>query len=247
MISRRVVGPILLVVVWFVVAEARWISPLFLPKPFEVVTALWVGLVNGPLIQDLFQSTMWTMAAFVIGTILGMPLGIMMGQWKAVGDLFEVTTDFFRSLPVIVLFPLFMVFFGIGTAAKVAAGAFAAGLIVLISAWYGVKNSRGIRKEMARSFGATPWQVFKLVTIWDALPLIVSGLRMGISMALIIVLVTEMFFGTDFGLGRRIYDAGLLYRMPEMFANIILAGALGFFLNRSILLLENRKVDWGGK
>ena len=87
------------------------------------------------------------------------------------------------------------------------------------------------------------WKVY----IPSAVPTIVAGLRLAISLGLVVVLVTEMFTGTTAGLGKRIYDTGLVYEIPTMYAVITVAGLLGFILNKAIVILERRIAHWSGQ
>ncbi len=97
---------------------------------------------------------------------------------------------------------------------------------------------------MLRSFGATPWQIFCLAVLRDAVPHIAAGLRICVSLSLVLVIVTEMFLSATSGLGRQIYDFYLAYRVPEMYAVIILLGLLGFGANKLCLVFEHRMAFW---
>jgi NitT/TauT family transport system permease protein len=99
---------------------------------------------------------------------------------------------------------------------------------------------------VARSLKASRWQIFWKVVLPDALPEILIGLRTGISIALIVVLMTEMFLGTTRGLGQMIYNAQIMYDTSTMFVGILTCGLLGYFLNKLLLLVEYRAVHWKG-
>ena len=97
---------------------------------------------------------------------------------------------------------------------------------------------------VARSFKATGWQIFSNVALPEALPEIVVGLRTGVSIALIVILMTEMFLGTQMGLGQMIYNAHLMYDIPTMYVGILVTGALGYGLNLVLLFIERRVIHW---
>ena len=97
---------------------------------------------------------------------------------------------------------------------------------------------------MLRSFGASPWQIFHLSVFRDALPHIMAGLRICVSLSLVLVVITEMFLSATSGLGRQIYDFYLAYRVPEMYVVIILLGIIGFCGNRLAMFLERRVSFW---
>jgi NitT/TauT family transport system permease protein len=116
----------------------------------------------------------------------------------------------------------------------------------MVNTIYGVRNASIMRRRVAASFGAGYWIIFWKVTLFDALPTIVAGIRTAISLGLIVVMVTEMWMGTERGLGQKIYEWGLMYRVPEMYAAIILAGGLGYCLNKIFVLFESRFIHWRG-
>jgi NitT/TauT family transport system permease protein len=175
------------------------------------------------------------------------PVGLLLGYSKAIYESMEVVVDFFRSIPVFCLFPLFLVFFGIGDTAKICTAAWSSSFIILVNTMYGVRNSTKTRRMVAQTMGATKVQILCEVIVPDALPDIVVGMRNGLSLALIVVVVTEMFMGTRFGLGREIFDASMVYQIPRMYAAILVTGLLGYALNKIFVLIERRVVHWAGK
>jgi NitT/TauT family transport system permease protein len=95
--------------------------------------------------------------------------------------------------------------------------------------------------------GANRFNIFKDVLFWESLPQSFIGLRSGISIALVIVIVAEMFIGTEQGLGKRIIDAQQVLNVKDMYASILITGILGYALNVLFLLIEKRFVHWSGK
>ncbi len=241
------VGPIVLFIVWDVVVRAGLIKPILLPPPLATLQTLLVGLAGGPLLAD-FAVTVWrTVEAFVIAAVVGMPLGILLGSNEKAYRSVEFLIDFFRSTPSSALIPLFLLIFGVSDINKVAIAAFGAFLIVVFNSAYGVMNARKMRVMAARVMGASRWQIFKDVLIWESLQPSFVGLRSAVSMALVIVIVAEMFIGSDTGLGHRIIDAQQVLNVKSMYAAILAAGALGYLLNLLFLVLEKRLIHWSGK
>jgi NitT/TauT family transport system permease protein len=241
------VGPIALFVVWDLVVRAGLIKAILLPPPLATLQTLVVGLAGGPLLAD-FLVTVWrTVEAFVIAAAVGMPLGILLGSNEKAYRSVEFLIDFFRSTPSSALIPLFLLIFGVSDINKVAIAAFGAFLIVVFNSAYGVMNARKMRVMAARVMGASRWQIFKDVLIWESLQPSFVGLRSAVSMALVIVIVAEMFIGSDTGLGHRIIDAQQVLNVKSMYAAILAAGALGYLLNLLFLVLEKRLIHWSGK
>ena len=176
-----------------------------------------------------------------------MPLGVLLGSNERAYRSVEFLIDFFRSTPSSALIPLFLLIFGVSDINKVAIAAFGALLIVVFNSAYGVINARKQRVMAARVMGATRWQVFKDVLIWESLQPSFVGLRSAVSMALVIVIVAEMFIGSDTGLGHRIIDAQQVLNVKSMYAAILAAGALGYALNILFLIAERHIVHWSGR
>jgi NitT/TauT family transport system permease protein len=241
------IGPLVLFIVWDLVVRLGFIRAILLPPPLDALGTLITGLFGGPLLND-FLITVWrTVQAFLIAAVVGMPLGVLLGSAEKAYRSVEFLIDFFRSTPSSALIPLFLMIFGVSDINKVAIAAFGALLIVVFNSAYGVINARKQRVMAAKVMGASRWQVFKDVLIWESLQPSFVGLRSAVSMALVIVIVAEMFIGADSGLGNRIINAQQVMNVKDMYASILAAGALGYALNVLFLLLERRIVHWSGR
>ena len=241
------IGPVFLFIVWDMVVRFGFIKPILLPPPADSVTALINGLAGGPLLKD-FAVTLWrTFQAFMVAAVVGVPLGVVLGSNERAYRSVEFLVDFFRSTPSSALIPLFLMIFGVSDINKVAIAAFGALLIVVFNSAYGVINARKQRVMAARVMGASRWQIFKDVLIWESLQPSFVGLRSAVSMALVIVIVAEMFIGSDSGLGNRIINSQQVMNVRDMYASILAAGAMGYTLNVLFLTAERRIVHWSGR
>lgn len=241
------VGPVVLFIIWDLVVRLGFIKAILLPPPIDALGALLGGLAGGPLLAD-FGMTVWrTVQAFLIAAVLGMPLGVLLGSNERAYSSVEFLIDFFRSTPSSALIPLFLMIFGVSDINKVAIAAFGALLIVVFNSAYGVINARKQRVMAAKVMGATRWQVFRDVLIWESLQPSFVGLRSAVSMALVIVIVAEMFIGADSGLGNRIINSQQVMNVKDMYASILAAGALGYVLNVLFLVIERKIVHWSGR
>ena len=242
-----IIGPIALFIFWDLVVRFGFIKPILLPTPAATLQALVTGLAGGPLLAD-FAVTVWrTIEAFLIAAVVGVPLGVLLGSNEKAYRSVEFLIDFFRSTPSSALIPLFLLIFGVSDVNKIAIAAFGALLIVLFNSAYGVINARKQRVMAAKVMGASRWQIFKDVLIWESLQPTFVGLRSAVSMALVIVIVAEMFIGSDSGLGHRIIDAQQVLNVKSMYAAILAAGALGYALNILFLIAERKIVHWSGR
>ncbi|MBV8623499.1 MAG: ABC transporter permease [Herbaspirillum sp.] len=242
-----IVGPIALFAVWDLVVRAGWIKAILLPPPEATLMAMLKGLAGGPLLMDFSVTVVRTLEAFVIAMVLGVPIGVLLGSNERAYRSVEFLIDFFRSTPSSALIPLFLLIFGVSDINKVAIAAFGAFLIVLFNSAYGVLNARKQRVMAAKVMGASRWRIFCDVLLWESLQATFVGLRSAVSMALVIVIVAEMFIGSENGLGHRIIDTQQVLNVREMYAAILSAGALGYVLNVVFIIIEKRIVHWSGR
>jgi ABC-type nitrate/sulfonate/bicarbonate transport system permease component len=203
--------------------------------------------MEGAIWADFRGTAVRTLYAFAIAAVAGIPAGIVLGANRTIYRSVEFAIDFFRSTPATAMFPLFLLVFGIGEFSQVAVAAFAAWLVILFNVAYGVMNARQTRILAARVMGATTGQVFRHVMFFESLPQTFVGLRVGVSMALVVIIVAEMFIGSSNGMGRRIIDAQQVFDLAQMYASILVTGVLGYGLNVFFLALERHFVRWSGK
>jgi len=242
-----VVGPLLVLVLWFLLNALHVVKPVFLPSIDRVFSELYRLFATGQILGDLGGTVMRWIIGLAVGVCIGVPLGMLMGYSDRVYGSLEIVVDFFRSVPAMTLFPLFLVFFGLGDKAKISIAAWGSLLYVMVSAMYGVKHSRHTRLMVAKTLRATPLQTFTKFVFPDALPEIAGGMRVAISLSLVLVVASEMMMGTSLGLGKRILDASLVYNMSQMYATIIVAGLVGYISNKLFVLLESKLIHWAGR
>lgn len=242
-----IIVPLIILVIWAILSNLKIISPLFLSSPKEVFLTIINLFTSGVIIPDILFTLYRTLLGFIIACLIGIPIGLLMGYYDKVYDSLEFVVEFFRSIPATALFPLFLLFFGIGDQSKIALTAWAAGLVLIINSMYGVHLGKELRIKSAKTMRLSGFNLFKKIIFPEASPQIFSGMRIAISLSLIIVVVTEMFIGTTFGLGLRIMEAQLVYRISEMYAVIFITGILGFIINKGFILAENKLVHWKGK
>lgn len=241
------VGVIGLLAVWSLAVAAQWVDPVLLPSPAATFKALWQGMDSGPLGFDFVKTVYRTAASTAIAAVIAIPLGIVLGSSERVYRSLEFVIDFFRSTPASAMFPLFLVLFGVGDETKISVAAFGAILVILFNVAYGVMNARKTRLLAAKVMGASQLRVLFDVMLRESLPQTFVGLRNGVSLALVIIVVAEMFIGSQDGLGHSVFEAQQLFDMPRMYAAIFAAGALGYGLNLLFLIIERRFVHWSGK
>jgi len=238
---------IALLALWEIVCALGLISPLLLAAPHSIVQWLAENVSSLDLWIDVGVTLRRVSLAFVLSALIGIPIGVAMGYFPTLEKVLTLPVDFGRSIPATALFPLFLIFFGKGEGPRVAAAVYGAALIIAINAMSGIKQANTIRVQAARVMGASGLQLFSRVLLPEAMPSILTGLRLGVSLAFVIVVLVEMFVGTTAGIGQQLMDAQTLYEIPEMYALIFIAGLLGYLINQIFIAVEGRIAHYVGR
>jgi NitT/TauT family transport system permease protein len=239
-------GPVAFLAVWQVICMAHVVRPVLLPTPYATFAFMFDALLHGTMLEDAFVTLTRVLYAFAIGAVLGIPLGVIFGSNERLYRSVEFLIDFFRSTPASALIPLFILFFGISDFNKVAIAGFGVFSVVVFNSAYGVMNARKSRILAAKVMGASRLQIFRDVMFFESLPQTMVGLRTGISTALVVVVVAEMFIGSDQGLGHRIIEGEQVLQITDMYASIIVAGLIGYALNMLFMIADKRLIHWSG-
>jgi NitT/TauT family transport system permease protein len=242
-----VMGPLLLIAAWWLAYAGTLVDPHLLPSPFATLADTWTNIASGAMTRDFLQTLLRVIYAFAIATVFGVPVGIVLGANESIYRSVEFIIDFFRSTPATAMFPLFLLLFGLGDFSKISVAAFAAWLVIVFNVAYGVMHARQTRILAARSMGASPLRIFKDVIFFETLPQTFVGLRTAVSIALVVIIVAEMFIGAVDGLGHRIIDAQISYQLTDMYGSILVAGAMGYGANLLFLVIEKLFVHWSGR
>lgn len=232
---------------WSLLLSLRLANPLFLPSPAQIIQVSAHLFTDITFWLDIFHTITRTTIGFGLACIVGIPLGFLLSLMTKNCESCQFLIDFFRSIPATALIPLFSLFFGIGDLAKILLIGFVCALIIAVNTMYGVKHAKALRLVTGRLLGLSKWKLFTKIIFPESLPYIFIGLRVAISSAFIVVIVSEMFIGTQYGLGHRIVDAQSVYDSPTMYIAIFLAGFLGYALNKLFILLEDNQIQWTKK
>ena len=216
---------------------------LFLAVPSRIFTTLWQMFATGTIWAPLGVSA----SAFAIGLALailaGLPLGILLGRSATLNAMFDPFVTAFNATPRLVFLPLLMLWLGIGLWSKVAVVFLGALFPLLINTHEGVRNADKLLVNVVRSFGASGFDVARLVVIPNALPFIVVGLRLAIGRAILGVVVAE-FFGAQDGLGVVMVRAASSFNVDVVFAGLIVFAALSLVMTGLVKIIENRMSRW---
>lgn len=250
--------PIGVLAIWQAVTSLGWINPIILPSPWAVVSKwweylkpareldgghLWAWLNSSELLGDAASSLYRVVMGFVIGTVIALPLGLLMGASERLYGLFNPLIQVLRPIPPIAFIPLAILWFGLGNPPAfflIALGAF---FPVLMNTIAGVRHVDGIFLRAARNLGAGKTAIFRRVIMPAATPYILSGVRIGIGTAFIVVIVSEMI-AVNNGLGYRILEAREYMWSDKIIAGMLTIGVLGLLIDLGMDRLNNHLLKW---
>ena len=243
----KITGLIFILCLWQLISSLNILEPSLFPTPTESFSTLLNLLLCNDLLKEILYTFQRVITGFSFATVLGILFGLIVGGNRILDKSLEGVIDFFRSIPVITLYPIFIMLFGINDEVKIAMTFWATFWIVSLNTVYGVKQSIKVRRDVAKVYGASRIQSFRWITFYEALPQIFIGMRIAISYALLAEIMCEMFMGSNFGIGQKIYESNVKLSMPELFALVAITGLLGIFVNRIFVVLEKRIIPWAGK
>ena len=234
---------IALVGLWAEIAALKLISPVFLPTPARAWTALWTGLTQRDLGQKLEGTVLHMLGGWLIASCLGVALGALIGSSKAARAYIGPTLEFLRPLPASAVIPVGIAMFGLTT--KMALGVIGFGAIwpMLLSTIHGFAAVEPRLLEVSSALGFTRLERIVKISLPSAAPDILSGLRLSLTVALILAVVCEMIAGLD-GLGQSVLLAARAYRSGDLYAGVILLGAIGVTGNAALAAVEARALRW---
>jgi ABC-type nitrate/sulfonate/bicarbonate transport system permease component len=230
---------IVLIVLWYL-ATTRWkVSPLLLPNPIRVWDDFWNILLTGEFIGDLRVTLTELAVAFAISATSGVIVGYLISRSQYRIRVFEPLFSAIYSVPIILFLPLYVLFFGLGPASKIALGATISFFPIALNTVAGFGYVDKVYVTAARSMGASDYQLFRYVLLPAALPIILTGMRMGFTVALLSIIGSETIASLA-GLGHRIVHLAEGMEMAQMFAYIVFVVMIALILNTAVSTLEAR-------
>jgi ABC-type nitrate/sulfonate/bicarbonate transport system permease component len=243
--SRAVqIGFILVVLVLWYLATNRWgVNRLLLPNPVSVWHQFVDVLRSGEYLPDL-QVTLTELAiAFALAMTSGTLVGYFVSRTRFTVRVFEPLFAGIYSIPIILFLPLYILFFGLGPASKIALGTTISFFPIVLSTIAGFSNVDRTLVTAARSMGASDYHLFRYVLVPAALPVILTGLRMGFTVALLSIIGSETIASLS-GLGHHIVELAEGMDMARMFAYIAFVVMIAALLNSVVSTLEARGRRW---
>ncbi|MBR9652771.1 ABC transporter permease [Thalassovita aquimarina] len=243
---QRWVG-VMVFVVLIAIAEmgtrAGWISALTLPKPSDVLETMQGLYTSGLLFKHLGPSLSRLAVGAAIGVSIGISVGVLIGLFSYIRSGMVPLIAAIFPIPKIALLPLFVIWFGIGEGSKYALIAFGTFTPTVVATYGAVDNVDRTLIRMGQSFGLSWWSIVRKIVLPGAMPGILSGLRISLAIAIILLVAAEML-GAEYGIGAYILEAGSLYDLERLFAGVVILSLLGVIISAAIGWIERRLLGW---
>jgi len=229
--------------IWQACWSAGMISPLFFSGPSAIAKRFWEDLLHGNLLSDIAYSGKNFAVGFVLAVVAGVVLGVVVGWYKRVAMIADPFLNALYATPRVAMVPLIIIWFGIGMWSKVFIVFISAFFPVLINTIGGVRATDADLLRAARAFCASDWQIFTTLAVPGAVPFILTGVRQGVALGLIGVVVGEMFGGSE-GVGFRVAYGGQTFATDTLFTGVLIIAFAGILLTWLAELLEKRFSLW---
>jgi ABC-type nitrate/sulfonate/bicarbonate transport system permease component len=218
-------------------------TKLFFAVPSQIAGTLWTMFSTGTVWAPLGVSASAFALGLLLAVVVGLPAGVVLGRSTTLNAMFDPFITAFNATPRLVFLPLLLLWFGIGLWSKVAVVFLGAVFPLLINTYEGVRNADKLLINVVRAFGASEWDIARLVVVPNSLPFIMVGLRLAIGRAVLGVVVSE-FFGSQDGLGVVMVRAASAFQVNVVFAGLIIFAALSLLMTGLVKLIEERLNRW---
>jgi NitT/TauT family transport system permease protein len=248
---RRVAGPLMVVALWHLASTQGWVDPRFVPSPMTVLRSLqeWMfgqpgaSPYSGTWFMHAANSAYRVLVGFLLAAGAGVVIGCLIGWFRLASDLVDPVIQILRPIPITAWVPFAVIFFGIRDGSAfflIALGAF---FPIVVNTAAGVGGTPKLLVQAARMLGIRPYMLLPRVVLPAAMPFVFTGLRLGIGLAWVLVIVAEMM-AVKSGLGFAMWDAYYFLRLDIIIAAMLSVGALGFLSDLVIRLIGRRFLRW---
>lgn len=229
--------------IWQLVADYKLVSPVFLPGPDRAWAALVEGMVKGDLLVKVAGTVERMVYGWLLASLIGVLIGSAIGISARARAYLGPTLEFLRPLPASAIIPVAIAFLGLSDGMVLLVIGFGALWPMLLATVHGFAAVEPRLYEVSRALKLTRLEVIWKIALPNAMPDILAGMRLGLTVALILAVVGEMLAGRD-GLGLWILLSARSFRAPDLFAGVILLGLVGLVSASLLALAERRLLRW---
>lgn len=224
-----VVSPLALFVLWEIAARAHWIDVRFFPAPSSIAMTMGGMVANGTLLANTLTTLERLAIGLVVGGVPALLIGLAMGLYRPVYAIVDPLISATYPIPKSAILPLILLVFGLGEPSKIAMVAIGMFYPVVINTAAGVRQIDRMYFDVGRNFGARGWAVFRTIAFPGALPVIMTGVKLGAGLGLILIAIAEMV-GAQSGLGFMIWNSWQILQVNVMYVGLVTIAIIGFAL-----------------
>ncbi len=232
----------MIVAAWYAIHYSGLVNPVLVPTP-HAVAARFAELARDRLPMDVWMSTQRVFIGVTLGIVVAVPVGFVLGWYRAMRDFIEPLVNFFRALPPIALIPLVIVYFGVDETAKIVIlfyASFFSGVIVM---YEGIAQISPIYVRVARTLGATDGEIFRKVIVPLTVPHMLTALRVALGVAWATLVASELI-AAQRGLGALIQNAAAFFQLDIIYVGIICIGLIALAMDVVLRAASRRLVAW---
>ena len=235
--------PIAIIIFWYLITGGlHLVEPFVLPSPIDVLNSAINIIESGKLVKNTIDTLFKVFSGLILASVVAIPLGILLGWYQTLEDLASFVISILRPIPPVAWIPFSILWFGIGTIPAVFIIFMGCVFPILVYTLDGVKRTDNVLIESAQTLGANDWHVLKKVILPSTVPYIVSGLKVGVGIALMCTISAEMI-GSSSGLGYMILTATNLFDTGTTVVGMLVIGLIGLVLDY-IFGLAQKRIFW---
>ncbi|MBR5954167.1 MAG: ABC transporter permease [Methanobrevibacter sp.] len=235
--------PVAIIIFWYVITGGlQLVKPYVLPSPVDVLYSAINIIESGKLVKNTIDTLFKVFCGLILASVVAIPLGIILGWYQTLEDLASFVISVLRPIPPVAWIPFSILWFGIGTIPAVFIIFMGCVFPILVYTIDGVKRTDKVLIESAQTLGANDWNVLKKVILPSTIPYIVSGLKVGVGIALMCTISAEMI-GSSSGLGYMILTATNLFDTGTTVVGMLVIGLIGLILDY-VFGLAQKRIFW---
>ena len=238
-----IASPIALLLAWEAAARLGVIDTRFFPAPSSIVDTLIATARSGELLANTAISLQRMILGFLLGGIPALVLGVIMGIYRPIRALVDPLIAATYPIPKSSILPLILLIFGLGEMSKVVMVAIGVFYPIAINATAGVLEINKIYLDVGKNFQAGRWDTFRTIALPGALPFIMTGVKLGAGLGLILIAIAEMV-GAKSGIGYMIWSAWETFEVEKMYVGLFVIALIGFALTLALNELERWLIPW---
>ncbi|MBV9240177.1 MAG: ABC transporter permease [Xanthobacteraceae bacterium] len=236
-------SPIALLLLWEVLARLGILDTRFFPAPSQILSTLLTMMTSGELLDDTLISMTRLAVGFLVGGIPALIIGVVMGLNSTLRAMIDPLIAATYPIPKSSILPLALLVLGLGEASKIFMVAIGVFYPIAMNSMAGVREINRVYLDVGHNFKAGRWDVFRTIALPGAMPMIMTGVKLGVGMGLVLIAIAEMV-GAKSGLGYLIWNAWETFAVDQMYVGLFVIALIGFALTLILNELEKILVPW---